>query len=96
MEKAARHNIPRECQKECIPGLSDESSDLLKLYDEQYHKYPLSESTSATWDETPEIKRDGEELPRLSPGVGCDSTAQGNKVGVYFQLGDTLLDAISD
>ena len=22
----------------------------------------------------------GEELPRLSPGVGCDSTAQGNKV----------------
>ena len=28
----------------------------------------------------PEIERDGEELPRLSPGVGCDSTAQGNKV----------------
>ena len=31
--------------------------------------------------ETPEIERDGEELPRLSPGVGCDSTAQG-KVSV--------------
>ena len=28
----------------------------------------------------PEIERDGEELPRLSPGVGCDSTAQGDKV----------------
>ena len=28
----------------------------------------------------PEIERNGEELPRLSPGVGCDSTAQGNKV----------------
>ena len=27
-----------------------------------------------------ESERDGEELPRLSPGVGCDSTAQGNKV----------------
>ena len=26
----------------------------------------------------PEIERDGEELPRLSPGVGCDSTAQGD------------------
>ena len=26
------------------------------------------------------IERDGEELPRLSPGVGCDSTAQGDKV----------------
>ena len=24
-----------------------------------------------------EVERDGEELPRLSPGVGCDSTAQG-------------------
>ena len=28
----------------------------------------------------PGIERDGEELPRLSPGVGCDSTAQGDKV----------------
>ena len=26
------------------------------------------------------IEQDGEELPQLSPGVGCDSTAQGNKV----------------
>ena len=25
-------------------------------------------------------RADGEELPRMSPGVGCDSTAQGNKV----------------
>ena len=30
--------------KEYIPGLSDESSDLLKLYDEEYNKYPFSES----------------------------------------------------
>ena len=28
----------------------------------------------------PEIERDGEDLPRLSSGVGCDATAQGNKV----------------
>ena len=27
-----------------------------------------------------ERERDGEELPRLSPGVECDSTAQGDKV----------------
>ena len=33
VKKAARHNIPRGCEKEYIPGLSDESSDLLKLYD---------------------------------------------------------------
>ena len=38
----------------------------------------------------PEIERDGEELPRLSPGVGCDSTAQGdntiqyNTIFLYF------------
>ena len=37
-----------------------------------------AEPPSATWDDTPEIGRDGEELPRMSPGVGCDSTAQGN------------------
>ena len=30
----------------------------------------------------PGIERDGEELPQLSPGVGCDSTAQGDKVTV--------------
>ena len=35
-----------------------------------------AEPSAATWDETPEIERHGEELPRLSPGVGCDSTAQ--------------------
>ena len=40
-----------------------------------------AEPPSATRDETPEIERGGEELRRLSPGVGCDSTAQGNKVG---------------
>ena len=39
-----------------------------------------AEPLSATRDDTPEIERDGEELPRMSPGVGCDSTAQGNKV----------------
>ena len=58
VKKAARHNIPRRCHKEYIPGLSDESSDLLKLYDEEYNKDPISEST--------------------------------------IQLGDTLLDEISD
>ena len=57
VKKAARHNIPRGCQ-EYIPGLSDESSDLLKLYDVEYNKDPFSEST--------------------------------------IQLGDTLLDEISD
>ena len=31
VKKAARHNITRGCQKKYIPGLSDESSDLLKL-----------------------------------------------------------------
>ena len=45
VKKAARHNIPRGCQKEYIPGLSDESSDLLKLYDEEYNKDAFSEST---------------------------------------------------
>ena len=58
MKKAARHSIPRGCQKEYIPGLTDESSDLLKFYDEEYNKDPFSEST--------------------------------------IQLGDTLLDEISD
>ena len=43
-----------------------------------------AEPPSATFrDDTPEIERDGEELPRMSPGVGCDSTAQGNKVIQY-------------
>ena len=35
----------------------------------------------------PEIERDGEELPRLSPGVGCDSTAQGDKLTIPPILG---------
>ena len=39
-----------------------------------------SGATISNMNETPEIDRDGEELPRLSPGVGCDSTAQGDKV----------------
>ena len=39
-----------------------------------------AEPPSATCDETPEIERDGEELPTQSPVVGCDSTAQGDKV----------------
>ena len=58
MKKAARHNIPRGCQKEYIPGLSDESTDVLNFYDEEYNKDPFSEFT--------------------------------------IQLGDTLLDEISD
>ena len=33
------------CQKEYIPGLSDEYLDLLKLYDADYNKDPFSEST---------------------------------------------------
>ena len=53
-KKAARHNIPRGCQKEYNPGLSDKSSDLLKLYDEEYHKDPfslslLSSSETSYW-----------------------------------------------
>ena len=43
MKKAARHNIHRGCQKEYIPDLSDESSELPKLYDEEYNKDPFSE-----------------------------------------------------
>ena len=31
------------------------------------------------------IVRYGEELPRMSSGVGCDSTAQGNKVTSYSE-----------
>ena len=46
------------CHNEYIPGLSEESSDLQKLYDEEYNKDQFSESTT--------------------------------------QLGDTLLDYISD
>ena len=37
-----------------------------------------AEPPSTTRDGMPGIERDGEELPRLSPGVGCDSTAQGD------------------
>ena len=32
----------------------------------------------------PEIERDGEELPRLAPGTGCVSTAQGDKVTIII------------
>ena len=41
-----------------------------------------SGATISNIDETPEIGRDGEELPRLPPGVGCDSTAQGKVIHV--------------
>ena len=34
----------------------------------------------------PGIERDGEELPRLSPGVGCDSTAQGEVIKGSFTI----------
>ena len=47
-----------------------------------------SGATISKSDETPGIERDGEELPRLSPGVGCDSTAQGNyRVPCQFNVG---------
>ena len=39
-----------------------------------------SGATISNMRQTPEIERDGEELPRLSPGVGYDSTAEGIKV----------------
>ena len=50
-KKAARHNIPRGCQKEYTPGLSDDSSNLLKLYHEEYNKqyYLLSNSETPYW-----------------------------------------------
>ena len=74
MKKAARHNIPRGCQKEYIPGLSDESSDLLKVYDEEYIKAPFSESTiqlgdsllDEISDERPKIWRDMAENTNLT------------------------------
>ena len=34
----------------------------------------------------PEIEKDGEELTRLSPGVGCDSTAQGDGRPRYTRI----------
>ena len=43
-----------------------------------------AEPPSATGDETPQIERDGEELPRMSSGVGCDSTAHGLKSQVVL------------
>ena len=42
-----------------------------------------AEPPATTRDGMPGIERDGEELPRLSPGVGCDSTAQRDKVTLY-------------
>ena len=44
------------------------------------HPQGVCEQSHHQQHEMPGIERDGEELPRLSPGVGCDSTAQGNKV----------------
>ena len=45
LRQDASLNVTAICQKEYIPGLSDESSDILKLYDEEYNKDPFSEST---------------------------------------------------
>ena len=44
--------------------------------------YASGSTISNMRQDTPGIERDGEKLPRLSPGVGCDSTAQGDKVNV--------------
>ena len=38
------------CHNEYIPGLSEESSDIQKLYDEEYNKDQLSESTTQLGD----------------------------------------------
>ena len=45
LRQDARLNVTVSCQKEYIPCLSDESSNLLILYDEEYNKDPFSEST---------------------------------------------------
>ena len=39
-----------------------------------------SEATISNMRRYARDRADGEELPRMSPGVGCDSTAQGTKV----------------
>ena len=39
-----------ECHNEYIPGLSEESSDQQKLYDEEYNKDQFSESTTQLGD----------------------------------------------
>ena len=45
LKRSARHHIPRGCQTEYIPGLSEASSDLLKAYHEAYHEDPFSSIT---------------------------------------------------
>lgn len=42
LKRSARRHIPRGCQTEYIPGLSETSSDLLKAYHGAYHEDPFS------------------------------------------------------
>ena len=57
MKKAACYNIPRGCQKEYITGLSDESSDLLKLYDTNILSLSLLSSSDTLLDEISDERR---------------------------------------
>ena len=57
------------------------------------HKGYASGATIRNIDDTPEIERDGEELPRLSPGVGCDSTPRGDKVTVMLKAYSRIISA---
>lgn len=42
LKRSARQHIPRGCQTEYIPGLSETSGDLLKAYHRAYHEDPFS------------------------------------------------------
>ena len=53
-----------------------------------YSRSIPAEPPSATGDETPEIGRGGEELPRLSPGVGYDTTAQDKASSLHNCIAD--------
>ncbi|KAK5918431.1 hypothetical protein CgunFtcFv8_003197 [Champsocephalus gunnari] len=45
VKRSARYHIPRGCQTQYIPGLSETSSDLPKAYYEEYNKDPFSSTT---------------------------------------------------
>ncbi|KAJ8349372.1 hypothetical protein SKAU_G00245020 [Synaphobranchus kaupii] len=46
LKRSARRHIPRGCQTEYIPGLSETSSDLLQAYHTAYHEDPFSSTTT--------------------------------------------------
>ncbi|KAJ8371111.1 hypothetical protein SKAU_G00111390 [Synaphobranchus kaupii] len=46
LKRSARRHIPRGCQTEYIPGLSETSSDLLQAYHTAYHEDPFSSTTA--------------------------------------------------